>query len=361
VSQAAREGAHGAAWQAKIAVMPVVRDALARKLRRLGAPVRTVRAGDVSLMLAAMGQPFSREGWLFELKYDGFRLLAGNQEGRPHLRYRGGSDATAAFPEVAAALGALPGDVLLDGEIVVVDETGRTHFQRVQKRLMLHRPREVARAAGGGLRATLFAFDLLGLGEHDLRPLPLRERKALLHAVLPRRGGGAIRYVDHVEGEGLALYDEVRKLDLEGMVAKRADAPYSAGRSPDWIKVPVVRTAEFVIVGFTRPGLGMDGGLHLAARERGGLVYAGRVGSGLAGVLAQVREMLGGFRCAEAACEAAPRGRGHTWVEPRVVCEVRYRERTEEGLLRHPVFVRFRPDRSGAGAVARTARVRRTR
>jgi bifunctional non-homologous end joining protein LigD len=114
-------------------------------------------------------------------------------------------------------------------------------------------------------------------------------------------------------------------------------------------------------VGFTRPGLGMDGGLHLAARERGSLVYAGRVGSGLAGLLAQVREMLGGFRRAEAACVAAPRGRDHTWVEPRVVCEVRYRERTEDGLLRHPVFVRFRPDRSGADAVTKTARVRRPR
>src|SRR6266540_5692732 len=127
--------------------MPGVRAALARKLRRLGAAVRTVRAGDVSLMLATMGQPFSREGWLFELKYDGFRLLAGNEAGRPRLRYRGGSDAAAAFPEDAAALAALPSDVLLDGEIVVVDETGRTHFQRMQKRLMLHRPPEVARAA----------------------------------------------------------------------------------------------------------------------------------------------------------------------------------------------------------------------
>jgi len=328
--------------------MPGLRASLARKLQRRGAPTRFVRARDVSLMLATMGQPFSRAGWLFELKYDGFRLLAGNEGGRARLRYRGGSDATAAFPEVAAALQTLPGDVVMDGEIVVMDEAGRTHFQRMQKRLMLHRPQEVARAASGGLRATFFAFDLLGVGEYDLRALPLRERKALLRDILPRRGPGSIRYVDHVEGEGLALYEEVRKLDLEGLVAKRADAPYAAGRSADWIKVPVVRTAEFVVVGFTRPGLGMDGGLHLAARERGGLVYAGRVGSGLSGRLAEVREMLGGFRRADAACLAAPRGRDHTWVEPRVVCEVRYRERTEEGLLRHPVFVRFRPDRSGA-------------
>jgi bifunctional non-homologous end joining protein LigD len=291
-------------------------------------------------MLAATGAPFDRDGWIFELKYDGFRLLAGNEGGRPRLRYRGGSDATAAFPEVAAAVARLPEDLVLDGEVVAVDEAGRTHFQRMQKRLMLRRPEEVARAAAGPLRATFFAFDLLGLSEYDLRPLPLRERKALLRGLLGR--GGAIRYVDHVADRGLALYEEARKLDLEGLVAKRADAPYSAGRSKDWIKVPIVRTGEFVVVGYTRPGLGMEGGLHLAASERGSLVYAGRVGSGLGGVLADVRETLARFRRAEAACADAPRGRDHTWVEPRLVCEVRYRERTEEGLLRHPVFVRFR-------------------
>src|SRR5437870_12753210 len=136
--------------------MPGVRAALARKLRRLGAAERTLRAGDVELMLATMGRPFRREGWIFELKYDGFRLLAGNEAGRPRLRYRGGSEATAAFPEVAAALGTLPRDLVLDGELVGVDGRGRTHFQRMQERLMLRRPREGGRGAGGGMRATLF-------------------------------------------------------------------------------------------------------------------------------------------------------------------------------------------------------------
>jgi bifunctional non-homologous end joining protein LigD len=312
--------------------------ALARKLRRWGAPLRALRTGDVRLMLADTGAPFDREGWIFELKYDGFRLLAGNESGRPRLRYRGGSDATAAFPEVAAAMTELPGDLVLDGEVVVVDEAGRTHFQRMQKRLMLRRAADVERAAAGPLRATFFAFDVLGLEGYDLRPLPLHRRKEVLRGLL--RKGGSIRYVDHVDGRGLALYAEARKLDLEGLVAKRADAPYAPGRSPDWIKVPIVRTGEFVVVGYTRPGLGMDGGLHLAARERGALVYAGRVGLG--GRLGEVRETLAGLRRDQAACAHAPHGRGHTWVEPRVVCEVRYRERTEEGLLRHPVFVRFR-------------------
>src|SRR6185369_303804 len=143
--------------------MPGLRAAVARKLRRLGAATRTLRTADVRLMLAATAAPFDREGWIFELKYDGFRLLAGNEDGRARLRYRGGSDATIAFPEVAAALRPLPRNVVLDGEVVVVDEAGRTHFQRMQKRLMLRRPEEVARAAQGPLRATYFAFDLLGL------------------------------------------------------------------------------------------------------------------------------------------------------------------------------------------------------
>jgi hypothetical protein len=117
--------------------MPGIRAALARKLRRKGAAARTLRTADVSLMQATTGEPFDREGWIFELKYDGFRVLAGNEAGRPRLRYRGGSEATAAFPEVAAALSGLPGNVVLDGELVVVDEAGRTHFQRMQKRLML--------------------------------------------------------------------------------------------------------------------------------------------------------------------------------------------------------------------------------
>src|SRR5436190_24250377 len=110
--------------------MPGLRAALARKLRRLSAArPRPLRAADVELMLATMGQPFRREGWIFELKYDGFRLLAANEAAAPCLRYRGGSDATAAFPEIASALSALPPDVVLDGELVVMDETGRTHFQ----------------------------------------------------------------------------------------------------------------------------------------------------------------------------------------------------------------------------------------
>jgi bifunctional non-homologous end joining protein LigD len=149
--------------------------------------------------------------------------------------------------------------------------------------------------------------------------------------------------VDHVETDGEALFREAERLGLEGVVGKRADAPYVSGRSRDWRKVRAENAAEFVVVGWTPPGLGMDGGLHLAARRGRTLVYAGRVGSGFeAGVLEACRESLGPLRRATPPCGGAvPRGRGHTWVEPRLGCAVRYTQWTEAGLLRHPVFLRF--------------------
>jgi bifunctional non-homologous end joining protein LigD len=162
--------------------------------------------------------------------------------------------------------------------------------------------------------------------------------------------GSGVPCVDHVEEDGLGFFREVVGRGLEGLVAKRATSRYAPGRSVEWLKFRIQRTSDFVIVGFTAPGLGREGGLHLACRSGSGqkLVYAGRVGSGFdAGTLGTARELLAERTVASPPCAgAAPRGRAHTWVEPRVVCEVRFLEQTEEGLLRHPVFVRFRPDKT---------------
>jgi bifunctional non-homologous end joining protein LigD len=181
-------------------------------------------------MLAETAAPFAREGWIFEIKYDGFRMLAGRDRGRARLRYRSGIDATAAFPEIAAALDRLPsGNFILDGEVVVLDAEGRPRFQRLQQRFQA-RGAEATRAAAAH-PATLFAFDCLAAGGRDLRARPLLERKEALRRVL--RGRSAIRFVDHVATDGLGFYAEVRGLGLEGIVAKRADAPYVPGRSRD--------------------------------------------------------------------------------------------------------------------------------
>jgi bifunctional non-homologous end joining protein LigD len=298
-------------------------------------------------MLAELSPPFSASGWLFEIKYDGFRMFAGRHRGRPRLRYRRGADATGAFPEIAAALGSLPErEVVLDGEVVILDPSGRPNFQRLQRRFQGRRL-EAARAARGR-PATLFLFDVLLVGERDTRPLPLIDRKAILRGLLPP--DPALQYVDHVLGDGESFFEEARALGLEGIVAKRVGAPYAAGRSRDWRKVRIDHSADFVVVGFTRAGLGEEGGLHVASYRDGDLVYAGRVGSGFrGGVLAEARALLLPLRRPAPPCTGTtPRGDDHTWVEARVVCEVRYKEMTDGGLLRQPVFVRFQPDRSAS-------------
>jgi bifunctional non-homologous end joining protein LigD len=293
-------------------------------------------------------KPFSAAGWLFELKWDGYRALAAKEAGEARLRYRSGADASAAWPEIARAVRALPADrLLLDGEIAVLDEEGKPSFPRLQRRAQLGRPAEVARAALAD-PAVLMAFDLLALGDLDLRPLPLSARKALLRDLLPREG--PLRFADHVEEQGEALFEAVRARGLEGVVGKRADAPYRAGRSPAWVKVRAERTADLAVVGFTAPGgrgrVGL-GALHLAWHDGEGLVYAGSVGSGFDDAeLAALRARLAPRARKEPACAGeVPKGKGNTWVEPELCVEVRYLAVTTDGLLRHPTFVRLREEK----------------
>jgi bifunctional non-homologous end joining protein LigD len=319
-----------------------------REARRLGAKERALAKADLRPMLAeTRDEPFSGEGWLFELKYDGYRLLARREGAGVALSYRSGDDATALFPEVVKALEMLPADAVVDGEVVVLDAEGRPSFQGLQQRGQLSRREDIARAAVER-PATLFAFDLLSLGGLDLRPLPLAERKRLLATVVPRLG--PVRFADHVEERGKDLWREVEARGLEGIVAKRADSPYRSGaRSPAWLKIPSDRTGDFAVVGFTRPrgGRAAFGALLLASREGDGWRYAGSVGSGFTD--RQLDELHG--RLAPRArptppCDGpVPKGPGNTWVEPEVVVLVRYKQRTAEGLLRHPVFVRVRDDK----------------
>jgi bifunctional non-homologous end joining protein LigD len=318
------------------------------ELERLGAPRQEVRASGVKLMLAETAEKaFTDPAWLFELKYDGFRVLAARETGETRLVYRRGRDATALYPDVARAVSALPfGDLVLDGEVVVLDEEGRPSFQRLQRRAQQHRTADIQRAALE-TPATYFAFDLLGFEGFDLRPLPLLERKRLVQRLLPR--AGPVRYLDHVEEQGEAFFAEVSRLKLEGLMAKRADSPYRPGRSPHWLKLRTERVDDFVVVGFTEPQGGRTGfgALHLAAFEGGTLVYCGRAGSGFAEEqLVALRATLEAERRETPACTGPlPTDRGHVWVEPRLVAEVRYLTWTDEGLLRQPVFVRPREDK----------------
>jgi bifunctional non-homologous end joining protein LigD len=321
---------------------------LAREIARSGAPRGRVEAARLRPMLAERADaPFSAPGWIFELKYDGYRMLAAAGTSGAALYTRNGIDATPRFPEVARALAALPVEyAVLDGEIVAQGPDGRPSFERLQQRALLTRPAEIARAA---IESPVLyqVFDLLGFGDVDLRDLPLARRKAFLARLLPPLG--ALRLAPHFEQRGEAVYAEIQALGLEGMLAKRADAPYRSGRSSAWKKIRSLETADLVIVGFTAPAGSRSGfgALHLAAASPDGLVYAGRVGSGFsAQALTRLRADLDALRRDTPPCRNAPQGRSHHWVEPRLCCEVRYTERTRAGLLRQPVFLRLRDDKA---------------
>src|SRR5438132_341213 len=243
----------------------------------------------------------------------------------------------------AATDGALPPESVLSGLTVEELKAGKDRAAPLEKELTrLKAPRRAVESP-----AVLYVFDVLAFGGYDLRPLPLERRKPLLEQIVPRVG--PIKYLSHFEKDGEALYEQVVKLGLEGVVAKKADSPYRAGRSPNWLKIRADRTDDFAVVGFTRPKGSRSGfgALDLGAYENGKLVYAGRVGSGF--TAAQLKEVSAvlerGVRPAPAFSGPVPQDPGHTWVEPALVVEVRYKEWTDEGLLRQPVFVRFRDDK----------------
>jgi len=303
---------------------------------------------------------FTRDDWLFELKLDGYRLIASKSKGEALLLTRNGNDYTDVFPEIARAVKALPFDeCIIDGEVVVCDAKGLPSFSRLQQRGRLSSPMDIRRAAVE-LPATFYAFDLLAFEDFDVRPVPLLRRKELLKEVVPALG--AVRYLDHIEREGEAFLEQVTAMGLEGIVAKKSDSPYRKGRSPNWLKIKAEKTGDFVIVGFTKPNGSRAhfGALQLADWVNGTLVYAGRVGTGFDDDdLKELHALLDPIVRKDPLCAGPVYGPGSEprtseqipetgttiWTEAVYVCEVQYREVTPDGLLRHATFKRLRTDK----------------
>jgi bifunctional non-homologous end joining protein LigD len=309
------------------------------------APLRALPENALSPMLADVAdEAFTRDGWLFELKYDGARVLALKQkDGTSRLLARSGRDATSTYPEIARAVRHLPvSECAIDGEVVALDERGRASFERLQRRFRSDpEPR-----AETEVPVVYYAFDVLSAAGHDLRAVPLAARKEILAQIAPRLG--FVRYSDHVAREGEALLEAARAHSLEGIVAKRADSRYESGRrSKSWLKIKLPRTACFAIVGYTK-GKGTReplGSLLLAWRKNGKLSYVGGAGSGLDDeTVTRLRAELDPLRAKKAACGNAPQLMDAVWVKPELVAEVRYSDVTSTGMLRHPVFERVRDD-----------------
>jgi bifunctional non-homologous end joining protein LigD len=326
------------------------------------APRTHVDPNAVEVMLAEPHDgAFTRDDWVFELKLDGYRLLASKKGNDVLLLTRKGNDYTAVFPEVARAMMALPfSECIIDGEVVVLDPQGRPSFSLMQRRGRLQSPIEI-RSATVELSATFFAFDLIAFEDFDLRPLPLVQRKALLLEALPKIG--IIRALDHIPREGERFLEQVGKLGLEGIIAKKANSVYCPGRSDKWLKMKVENTGDFVIVGFTAPKRTRNhiGALQLADMVDGQLVYAGRAGTGFDDAkLAEIKSLLDPIIRADPPClgpvivpgaaalpsKKIPETKTTTWVDPVHVCEVRFREWTHEGILRHPAFLHMRTDKA---------------
>ncbi len=316
-------------------------------LAELGARKRRVDPSKVKFMLAKVrDEPFSDPAWVFELKLDGYRMLAARVGGEPLLLTRNGHDATASFPEIARSLRKLPYEhLVLDGEVVVHDEAGLPSFQRLQGRARVSRPPDI-RQASVERPASFYAFDLLGFDGYDLRALPLVERKRLLAPLIPP--AGPLRYSEHFEGTGERLFEQVQRMGLEGIVAKRADSRYVGNRSASWVKIHASREDRFAVIGFTRPKGGRTGfgALHVGFYESENdesdrLVYAGRVGTGFdEKKLRDLRERLDGLVVDGPPFDGkGPASDAHTWVRPELVARVRYKELTDEGLLRQPVYL----------------------
>ena len=320
-------------------------EAIAAQSEALGAPRGRVRFDAVKPMLATPGEPFSHDDWVYEIKYDGYRLLAGKEDGKVRLISRNQHDFTAVFPDVAEVLAALPYDhFLLDGEVVVHDAEGLPSFAGLQQRGRLTRSMDIGRAAVQW-PATFYAFDLVLFGAHDLRRLKLTDRKTLLTDLLP--SVGPIRVSEHIAREGEAMFEQLKRLKLEGIVAKRADSRYVGRRSTDWVKASARANDDFAVAGFTPPKGQRTGfgALLLAQRGAAGWTYAGRVGGGFSDRdLETVTDRLADAKAADPPLDA-DNETGARWIEPEFVVEVAFKLRSAKGRLRQPTFIAVRDDK----------------
>jgi bifunctional non-homologous end joining protein LigD len=299
------------------------------------------------------------DDWIAEVKYDGYRVVLALEDGHARAFTRSHADWSDRFPTLTRAAQALPAaSAILDGEAVVFDKAGISRFELLQ-RAIAEQPERIAFAA----------FDLLYLNGHDLRGLPLVQRKELLRELLGGpEGASPLRYTEHVVGAAADFYGQACVSDLEGIVCKRIGSRYVAGRGREWVKVKCRQTQEFVVGGFTE-GAGSRaalGAVLVGTYEGERLVYAGRVGSGLSDASAlSLRGKLDTVEQPDSPFDPAPHVTGHVvhWARPETVVQVAFREWTSEGLLRQPVFLGVREDKPApevvreetAGAQARDA------
>jgi len=312
----------------------------------------------IAPMLARPGALPAQDGrWAYELKWDGVRAVGYVDDGGLRLMTRNDQDVSAAYPEVAALSASLGGrPCVLDGELVALDDRGVPSFGALQRRMHVRDPGQVRRLVAQ-VPVTYLLFDLLRLDGADLLDRPWRGRRELLESL--ELQGPAWSTPPTFLGDGAEVLAASKQQGLEGVVAKRVDAPYEPGRRSDsWIKVKNLRTQE-VLIGGWQPGAGRRSGgigsLLLGVPGPSGLEYAGHVGTGFtAAMLADLGDLLrplGQEASPFATPVPRPQVRDARWVAPRLVGEVVFTEWTSDGRLRHPAWRGLRPDKSPSEVV----------
>jgi len=300
-------------------------------------------------MLATLTDgPFEESGWIYEPKLDGIRAIGLINAGDVTLESRRGLDLTASYPEIAEELSAYDENIIFDGEIVALDQNGRPSFQALQQRSGLTQAADVKKASAS-TQVYYYVFDLLYVGKHSLMNVPLEERKELLRQTLIPTD--KIRLVDKIPADGFTAYQASMEAGLEGIMAKRVDSIYEPGRrSKSWLKVKGTLSSEFIICGYTE-GTGSRattfGSLILGYYKDGKLYYAGGCGTGFNEKTLQL--LYKKFR--ELKTDKSPfsqkiPGKRIQFIKPVLVAEIKFAEWTKDEILRSPVFMRLRPDKS---------------
>lgn len=288
-------------------------------------------------------EPFDNDDWIFENKFDGYRALAQIKNNKVNLISRNGISFNSKYKEIVTTLEKVNDDMILDGEVVVEDSKGKSHFQWLQ-----HFDEE---PKNGTLK--FYVFDILYFKGYDLRNLELIQRKKILKAILPKLKN--IIFSSHTIGQGLETFKAIEKLGGEGIIAKKASSKYYEDRrSKDWLKIKTSKQQEMVIGGFTEPSGSRTGlgALLLGFYEGADFIYSGKVGTGFSDeILKELRTKLNKIERKTSPFKTPPKLLGTHWVSPNLVAQIKFSEWTESGSLRHPVYVGLRTDKEAKDVI----------
>jgi bifunctional non-homologous end joining protein LigD len=291
------------------------------------------------MLAKEVAQPFNSKEWLYEIKWDGYRAIAEVKNQEVKLYSRNGNSFASVYAVIAEELSKIKERVVLDGEVVVLDEKGKSDFQKLQSYEM-----------DPNVPLYYYAFDILSYKNKSTLDLPLIERKELLQKLLAKQKG-LIRYSDHILEKGIDFFKTAGKNDLEGIMAKKIDSKYHPGtRTGEWLKIKHHKTEDVIIVGFTEPTGARKyfGALVLAIEGKDGLQYVGHTGSGFSDQL--LKELYEQFKplitSQSPFKEKVKTNMPVTWLKPRYICEVKYTEWTSDHKMRHPIFLHLRTDKT---------------